>query len=426
MRILFVVHGYPPSGLGGTEVHTWAAAHELATRGHGVSVFAARAPATAAVPEHGIENDGPVEVHWVDRVTDGRLWDDHVRNRFDRLLSESRPDVVHVQHLHQLSADLIEVARSHAVPTIVSLHDLWFQCSSIHPGPKDRHPITGRAWGLACAWHEQLRHPRRVASLIRRRRLGGTITAAFRRPNALRRQLDLADLAVAPSRFMHESFVRFGVPPSKLRLLPLGTPIKRDGRRRQAGPHVRFGFAGTIAPSKGVHLLCEAFSHLGGKSTLWIYGPASDAEYLRSIAAYEGPKVRYMGPFHPSRAMPVYQTFDVLVVPSLVAESFNLSALDAQASGLPVIASDIGALPERVSHGRNGILVPAGDVRALHRAMAALEDPGEVRRLAAGVPRRSSMVSYVMELEAMYGQLTGGGSPSIDQKSRSKELSLHG
>jgi glycosyltransferase involved in cell wall biosynthesis len=425
VRVLLVVHGYPPSSLGGTEVHTQAVAHGLAARGHDVAVLAGRPPGSTKAAEQPVEYDGPVEVHWVDRVANGELSSTVVRTRFERLLSDERADVVHIQHLHQMSADLIEVARVSSVPCIVSLHDLWFQCPLVHPGPKHRHPITGRAWGLACAWHERLRSLRRTAFFARRGELLRILTEALRRPNILRRQLELADLLLAPSRFVHDSFVRFGVPRRKLRLLPHGTAIERDTRRRPFEPNVRFGFVGSVAPSKGVHILCEAFSRLSGTSTLSIYGPPRDPEYRRFITAYEGPRVRYNGPFDPASAPLVYDTFDVLVVPSLVAESFNLSALEAHARGLPVIASNIGALPERVSHGRNGMLVPPRDVRALHHAMARLQDVGEVRRLAAATPRPPSMASYVNQLEMMYQGLVGGGGGTRVESVRPKEFS-HG
>jgi glycosyltransferase involved in cell wall biosynthesis len=109
-----------------------------------------------------------------------------------------------------------------------------------------------------------------------------------------------------------------------------------------------------------------------------------------------------MGAFPPDQAASVYDSFDVLVVPSVVAESFSLTAIEAQARRLPVIASDIGALPERVRHGENGLLVLPGDVSALRAALQLLEDPHRVEALSNRVTPQLSMVAFIERVEGLY------------------------
>ncbi len=210
MRVLQVVHGYPPHQLGGTEIHTRAVARALAARGHQVWVFAAR-PHDAAQPSRPeVIRDGPIVVTWIDGATD-RLIDPGVRRRFERLMDDVAPDVVHVQHHLHLSGDLVEAAHLRSMPTVVSLHDPWFQCRLAWVGPRDRHPFPGRAWGVACAWHGILRRPRIAASLLRRGRLPGALLDTLVAPSVMRRQLASADALVAPSTFVIDTFVRFGV-----------------------------------------------------------------------------------------------------------------------------------------------------------------------------------------------------------------------
>jgi glycosyltransferase involved in cell wall biosynthesis len=345
--------------------------------------------------------DGPVEVHWVDAARDGRLWNSAVRTRFEDVLDGLRPEVVHVQHLLGLSADIIESARARSIPAVVTLHDLWFQCPMVHLGPRDRHP-TGTMWGTACLWHAMVRRPRRLASLARHGGLPSAFADALRRPAALRHQLELAGAVVAPSQFVIDEFIRFGTSPQKLRLLPHATELPRRVAPQAVGRPVRFGFVGAVAPHKGVDVLCRAFRGLEGGATLSIHGPGPNPGYLRRAVRSLGPNMRYEGPFDASEAASVYDSFDVLVVPSIVGESFSLTALEAQVRGLPVIASRIGALPERITSGRDGILVPPGDAHALGDAMRALQDPEEVRRLAAAITPPPPMSSYLVQLETIY------------------------
>lgn len=426
MRILLVVHGYPPDDLGGTEVHTATVARELAARGHAVSVLAA------------VRRNGERDASVVDRVDDGvavrrisaprhgdarpALTDPWVRKEFERLVDETDPDVVHVQHLMHLSGDLIGAAKDRAVPTVVTLHDLWFQCPAVHPSPHAWHP-PGRGWGLGCLVHHGMRT---IAVDALRRTRPRPPTETLRRPGFLRRQLDLADAILAPSRYIVDAFVRFGVAPDKLRLIPHGVTVRPPVRERFA-PATRFGFVGSLVPTKGVHVLCDAFRRVDDDSSLHIYGPAYGTRYLRRIRSYLGPRVRVEGEFAHEDAARVYGSFDVLVLPSLVPESFGLAASEAHAYGVPVIASSIGALSERVAHDRDGLLVPPGDVDALAQALARLKDPATVRRLAAGIAAPRSMGSYVDELESVYDRVFPRHSrPAVDDPVAVSEVQSRG
>ena len=428
MRVVMVVHGYPPSDLGGTEVHAASVAGALAARGHAVSVLTGtrRGGDGRRSVVDTIENG--VAVRWIGRPEDDAarsgLNDAWVRAEFERLLDETEPDVVHIQHLLHLSGDLIEAAVQRGVPAVATLHDLWLQCPSLHPRPQDRHP-SGRRWGVGCVWHHELR-PQRIAANLRRGRLP-RISETLRRPAFLRRQLDLTEALLAPSRYIVDAFVRFGVAPERLHLMPHGVGLEpRSSIRRPAGP-VRFGFVGSLVPTKGVHVLCEAFNRVAGNPTLDIFGPAYSARYLRRLRGYLGPRIRYAGEFAPQDAERVYGSLDVLVLPSLVPESFGLVAAEAQACGVPVVASSIGALPERIRAERDGLLVPPGDVGALRLALSRLNDPVEVQRLSSGIRPPRSTASYTEELEELYVELASRSprSPN-DRLSAVKEAGSRG
>jgi|KBSMisStandDraft_5_1062788.scaffolds.fasta_scaffold198742_2 glycosyltransferase involved in cell wall biosynthesis len=132
------------------------------------------------------------------------------------------------------------------------------------------------------------------------------------------------------------------------------------------------GFAGRLIEGKGTEVLLHALARIRDDSLraeIAGEGPARDA--LESLANRLGiaPRVHFRGPVNDMAAF--WQTCDLAVVPSHPphVESFGIVAIEAMASGLPVVATANGALPELVTHGRSGTIVPEGDPDALAAAL---------------------------------------------------------
>jgi N-acetyl-alpha-D-glucosaminyl L-malate synthase BshA len=121
--------------------------------------------------------------------------------------------------------------------------------------------------------------------------------------------------------------------------------------------------------------------------------------------------VRYVGVV--DEVASLLKAADVLLLPS-ETESFGLVALEAMASGVPVVASDVGGLPEVVEHGVTGFLAPVGDVDAMAGyCMRLLEDCGDAKKFAAAARRRAATFGYasiVPQYERIYERALNGGS----------------
>jgi len=92
---------------------------------------------------------------------------------------------------------------------------------------------------------------------------------------------------------------------------------------------------------------------------------------LRQRAA-ELPHVHFLGHLPPSHLDRVMRSVRVVVVPSRWYENFPYAVLEAQAAGRAVVAADIGGIPEQITHGEDGLLVPPDDTDALTHAVAEL------------------------------------------------------
>lgn len=130
----------------------------------------------------------------------------------------------------------------------------------------------------------------------------------------------------------------------------------------------------------------------------------------RRIASSDVLRGRMVRLPHTTEIGSIYSVTDVVVVPSIVPESFGLVAAEAMAAGLPIIASRIGALSEVVKEGRTGILVDPGDHVSLSEAMAKLAASPDLRARMGRegrrrFERRFRVERYVAEFSRTYDEL---------------------
>jgi phosphatidylinositol alpha-mannosyltransferase len=165
-------------------------------------------------------------------------------------------------------------------------------------------------------------------------------------------------------------------------VLPGAYDLIPNGIDRGAfGPGARDGtrivFVGRPDPRKGLPVLLEALRRLPAEVTLDLVGPQGEF----------GPRVRAHGPAGDATRRELLARADVLCAPSLGGESFGVVLLEAMASALPVVASDIPGY-RAVLPGECGRLVPPGDAGALAAALAQLLADADLRARLGGAGRR--------------------------------------
>jgi glycosyltransferase involved in cell wall biosynthesis len=164
----------------------------------------------------------------------------------------------------------------------------------------------------------------------------------------------------------------------------------------KSSPRPVIGLVGRISPQKRQHILLQAAARLknrGIDAQIILLGvpredSMEDAAYarsLRSSAQLLGLEADVEWTGYQTDPNPYYAMIDVLVMPSTASEGLPLAALEALQWGIPVVASPIGGIPEVISHGVNGLIVPPLDDQALAEALEQiLTDPALRSRLQLG------------------------------------------
>lgn len=209
-----------------------------------------------------------------------------------------------------------------------------------------------------------------------------------------RRALGRLDAVFAISDHVAQSALRAGVPPERLRRVPVGVDIElfAPGRRREqtrralglADGERLLLYVGNMRPAKGIQVLAEAFVRLGSrwphlKLLMMLefshrgYARMERAIGRRFAQARLSDRVRSLGVV--ANMAEVMAAADVLVVPFLTTDGpadHPLCLLEGMAAGLGVVASRVGGIPEVVRDGQTGLLVEPGDVGRLVEALHAL------------------------------------------------------
>ena len=239
----------------------------------------------------------------------------------------------------------------------------------------------------ATEWSVPLVHTMHTLGQVKNRQLAsGDLPEPQLRLNSERELVLAADMLLANTEHERRDLIElYGAEPNHIRVVPPGVNLKlfHPGDKTTArhlmglSPHRRIIlFVGRLQPLKAPDVLIRALDlmlkkqpELRDELQLILCGGASGtaADYpsqLKSLATQLGVHdvVDLRGPVAAHQLAELYRAADIVTVPSY-SESFGLVALEAQASGTPVVGAAIGGLTTSISDGRSGVLVPSHDPR---------------------------------------------------------------
>jgi glycosyltransferase involved in cell wall biosynthesis len=446
MRILLVTSFFPPAHTAGTEMRTLAYAKRLHKLGYEVQVICAEDWDKGNKYWTGYSDDiyqgipvRRIHLNWMLAPDPNRfLYSSPVVEEYlGNFLTEWKPDVTHITSCVGLSASVIQAAKDHNVPVVLTLTDFWFICPRLNLLRSDSSLCNGQTTPLECL--KCTMRPTKISRLLNSvlpeesadktlihlsqtpffSRLPGLRGMAFdmeHRKAYLAHMLQAADYVTAPSETVRETVnqcVDHGVDT----MIPSGHDLSwLEGLRprEQAGP-LRIAYIGQIIPIKGVHTLLLAYLSAGltTEAELVIYGdPSKSPEYfnrLQELSSSQKAAVQFKGAFSHHQLGEVLSEIDLLVVPSLWHENNPRVIQEGFAAKIPVIASNVGGISEFVQPESNGLLFERGNVEDLSKQLQRIvQEPDLLEKLRAGIKPVKSIEEEISEFIRIYSMLISG------------------
>lgn len=391
-RILVMAHGHPDFSKGGGEIAAYNLFKAYLDRpGVEDAWFLARADLKRGATGR-LSKRRDREYLWEQATPD--VFTMRAANRFEtlgyfaELLRALRPTIVHAHHYLHLGLDFLRVIKQvdPDIRIILTLHEYMAIC--LQNGQMVKKGSLKPCYSadfLDCSNCFPERSPEDF--WLRKQRFSNFF--------------DLVDQFVAPSQFLRQRYIDWGLDADRIEVIENGQSdnealpprVLAEGESRN-----RFGFFGQINPYKGVNMLIAAVKALPRaereKLVLEIHGAnleTQSEDFQQEIKDLCKPLLKkgtlqWVGPYEPSQLASRMGNVDWVVVPSVWWENSPMVIQEALALGRPVIVSDIGGMAEKVTDRVNGRHVPVGNMGAWGRTMVELsQDPTIWDQLQAGI-----------------------------------------
>lgn len=286
------------------------------------------------------------------------LYSTEAAKKLERLLIDTSPDIAHVHNIaHQLTPSILRVLKKHHIPVVQTLHDYQLICPNYQlftQGSPCERCNAKKYWNA-------IRY-----KCVQDSRLASALSAAEMGLHRilLRSYENGIDRFIAPSQFLYDKLIEWGWKKEDLFYLPHFVNRKKDSTIEKKN---HFLFIGRLTKEKGVRTLIEA-SHMT-KMPIVIAGEGEEREWIEKHAPSH---VRVLGFQQRESVYRLIQEARAVIVPSLWYENAPMVVYESLALGTPVIASDIGGLPELIEDGVNGFVFEAGNSAVLAEKMNVL------------------------------------------------------
>lgn len=427
LRILFVCHNHPDLYPGGAEGYALQVYRQMREVGDVEPFFLARYGTTVARksrPHPGTpfsvigDDDHQYLLHTETSDFDPFLLTlrnkDVLTTHYRDFLQAIRPDIVHFQHTHFLGVDMIRETRNtlSSVPIVYTLHEYHGICH--------RDGVMVRTIDDEPCMQSSPRRCNECFPAIAPQEF-------FMRHRFLESHFREVDQFLAPSQFLIDRYVDWGIPRERIRYHDHGLfhwPSVVESEQRTT--RNRFAFFGQINRYKGIDILLRAMRHIGEGSDkadplalreahLWVHGANLELQAtefqreVKELVETTSSRVTWGGRYEESDVPRLMSEIDWVLVPSRWWENSPRVIQEAFQYGRPVICSGFGALAEKVEDEVNGLHFRPGDEMSLAATLRrAATTPGLWDRLRHGLPSMRSIEDDARSLIGLYENLLEG------------------
>ena len=399
VKVLKVIHGYPPYYMAGSEVYTANFCNEISKKVD-LSIFT-RIEDEFTKPYNCSESrENGIRIIRVNKPSRdytfrSKYQDIRMAKIFEHYLDEIDPNIVHIGHLSHLSIQIVNVIHKKNIPIVFTLHDFWMMCIrgqlirddySLCEGPniKKCKECNMKYFTSEVEAEQEIKIWLKTLSEVNQK----------------------IDLFIAPSQFLRNKYLEYGIPVEKVIHTDYGFDIETiKSGMRTISDKIRFGYLGRVIPVKGIALLIDSFNEIDHSiAELNIYGKLpNSANYLKNRCSNTA--IHFKGGYNHNEISKVLSEIDVLVVPSIWYENSPLVIHEAFIAKIPIIASNIGGIAELVTHEKNGLLVEPRNITDLIEKMNIFIDNPELVEKYSQETHVRSIQEDVEEIEKLYVKL---------------------
>jgi len=294
--------------------------------------------------------------------------------KLEKLITDTKPDIAHLHNIyHQLSFSILSVLKKHKIPTIMTLHDYKLICPN----------YTLYRQGKICEKCQKGKYYYTVINkCIRNSYLASGLCCLEAYFNYITNIYENIDLFIAPSNFLRKKFIQFGFPQHKIVHLPNFTNKSTEITCRPANNDAYILYFGRLSPEKGLLTLLNAMKLLPNIK-LKISGQGSQENQLKKFIQENSlDNITFLGFNKGDSLKKLISQSTLIIIPSEWPENFPISILEAFSLGKPVIASNIGGLPELVQNNQTGLLFEPGNYIDLkNKIEQLLNNPLKIQKM---------------------------------------------
>ena len=312
-----------------------------------------------------------------------------------RALAEERPDIVHVMHPMRFPHVFTE-APAAGIPLVAHVPDFFYPCARItmvqSGGALCYSPEAGERCASTCG-----------------------IAPARQRLAWARMALDAASAVVCPCRATIDLHRRSGFDTSGWHHIPWGVDYALHPARLEPPPPgpLRVGFLGTLLEHKGVHVAVDAIrARPDLDAELRLYGGSFEQhDYEGSLreAAGDDRRIVFAGSYEHTDLPGMLAELDAVVIPSLWHENLPSVGLNAIASGVPLLVSNVGGLTELLDDYACGLSFRRGDAEDFAALLERLAgDPGILAGIRSAMIAAPGLDEEAARIEAVHEEALAG------------------
>ncbi len=378
-KILFTMYGWNETG-GGTIIPR-SIAIRLARKGYEVGVFYAGLNHPIIKESYYFEksNDSGVTLYGVFNrpilFTNGANPENEIRDEkiieiYSKVLDDFKPDIVHYHNFIGLSFAIADVTKSKGIPSVYTPHNYHLMDPNLYMIENDL-----RIWKTVSL----LENSNLIKLYPEKRDL--YIERMIEARNLINKKIDYT---LAISRRVKELLIDFGADGSRIAVVNQIPESCEMVSAKKSTDDIRLplraGFIGTVIPHKGVHIIAIAAQMIPEDAMqFYIYG-FGNPRYIELIKNYDKlNRLNWMGEYRPQDLQQISQNLDLVIIPSIWEEGAGMVLPESLAMGLPVVAANIGGIPDYVKNEYNGVLYKYDSAIDLARILNDIaKNPGKL------------------------------------------------